>query len=80
MVHSAGKSPVFIDCSKMKSETGASSLVKSWWILPGIYRSPEASVTSILSRSLKTPISVIFKSLIEGKVAPGNLEFWMMSF
>ena len=71
-VHSAGKSPVFRDCSKIKCKTGASSRARFWSILPGIQSGPEALLTSILSRSLKTPNSVIFKSLIEGKVTPGN--------
>ena len=71
-VHSAGKSPVFRDCQKIRCKTGASSRARFWSILPGIQSGPEALLTSILSRSLKTPNSVIFKSLIEGKVTPGN--------
>ena len=59
-VHLAGKSPVFIDCSKIKCKTGASSRARFWSILPGIQSGPEALLTSILSSSLKTPNSVIF--------------------
>ena len=39
----------------MKCKTGASSRARFWSILPGIQSGPEALLTSILSRSLKTP-------------------------
>ena len=65
---------MFRDCSKMKCKTGASSRARFWSILPEIQSGPEALLTSILSRSLTTSNSVVFKSLIEGKVTPGNSE------
>ena len=70
-VQSAGKSPEFSEWSKMSCNTGASSLARFWRILPGIQSGPEALLTSILSRSLKTPNSVMFKLFIEGKEVPG---------
>ena len=63
---------MFRDCSKIKCKIGASSRAKFWRILPRIQSGPEALLTSILSRSLKTSNSVIFKSLIEGKVTSSN--------
>ena len=70
--YSAGKSPVFRDCSKILCETGASPRARFWSILPGIQSRLEVLLASILSRSLKSPNSIIFKSLIEGKVTLGN--------
>ena len=45
---------------------GVQLLLPPYIYLPGIQSGPEALLTSILSRSLKTPNSVMFKLFIEG--------------
>ena len=71
-VQSVGSSPVSNDCSKMKRNTGASSIARPWSNLPGIPSGPEALLTFMPSSNFVTPSSVICKLLIGGKGVPGS--------
>ena len=71
-VQSVGRSPVRNDCLNMKHNTEASSLARLWSNLPGIPLGPEDFLVFIPSINLKTPCSVICRSLIGGKGVPGS--------
>ena len=69
-----GRPPVSNDCSNIKRNTEASSLASLWSNFPGIPSGPQDFLVFIPSINLKTPCSVICRSLIGGKGFPVALE------